>query len=94
MVKVMGFLLALMKMKSKAMRVNTKSPVSVHLMIVKFFIGTSTCILYLCDMLLTHDLMELSLQFLISSVSFANGSTGVPAVISSKCKFGDCDESV
>ncbi|KAL3788385.1 hypothetical protein HJC23_009191 [Cyclotella cryptica] len=60
-----------------------------------FVIGTNTYLLYLWEMLETHDLLGTSIQRLNPSVSSDNGNTDVPGVIIGvKHKIGDDEVSI
>ena len=60
-----------------------------------FVIGTNTHLLYLWEMLETHDLLGTLIQRLNPSVSSENGNTDVPGVIIGvKHKIGDDEVSI
>jgi hypothetical protein len=59
-----------------------------------FIMRKSTCLLYLWEMLETHDLLGSSMQHLDSSVCSGKGRFGVPSIIGNKHSPRDADDSI
>ena len=59
-----------------------------------FFDIKQTYLLYLWDILDEHNLVQLSMQQLLSGIGSGNGSTGVPSGIGGKCNYNDNDLSL